>query len=400
MGYQPVIDSYESFTGASWTSRREVLCWGAGAELNLRIRGMGDEVEMAWHEASIGRERLEKYDQHHHKIDWAVYKENYSQEGRDDITSVNLLRTSQRQEDSSEYVVVGRASGRLQCLRLLPEEHESEVVAGYVTDNRPVRGATVSPSMEPLLAACLTDGTVAIYPVTHNKAEIEPLGPSPTPLHIYQINQAGIHATPLRRFGTSDAGITVYGDTSAPASTTPSSSIYSLTALPHSSPAGGSPGDLLLSGWYDGCIRQHDTRAPNPTTALYADPIDGASPIYSLLALGRERFIAGGARHSILKIFDLRMPGGKAYYAADLEACSPPTHSNALCCDYHYQGRYDRRDWNIFLHPPGPGFDKLGYRSDDEWGSAKAVLSSDDHTDLLALTETTNKAHYSPGYSD
>ncbi|KAA6410799.1 MAG: hypothetical protein FRX48_05109 [Lasallia pustulata] len=347
---------------------------------------------MAWQEASIGRERLEKYDQHHHKIDWAVYKENYSQEGRDDITSVNLLRTSQRQEDSSEYVVVGRASGGLQCLRLLPEEHESEVVAGYVTDNRPVRGATVSPSMEPLLAACLTDGTVAIYPVTHNKAEIEPLGeleiippdkpgrtwstrflskdrlavgigPSPTPLHIYQINQAGIHATPLRRFGTSDAGITVYGDTSAPGSTTPSSSIYSLTALPHSSPAGGSPGDLLLSGWYDGCIRQHDTRAPNPTTALYTDSIDGASPIYSLLALGRERFIAGGARHSILKIFDLRMPGGKAYYAADLEACSPPTHSNALCCDYHYQGRYDRRDWNIFLHPPGPGFDKLGRRS-------------------------------------
>ncbi len=407
MGYQPVIDSYESSTGASWTSRKEVLCWGAGAELILRRKGMGDEVERAWQEASIGRERLEKYDPHHHKIDWAVYKKKHLQEGRDDITSVNLLRTSQRPDDSSEYVIVGRASGGLECLRLLPEKHESPVVANYMTDDRPVRGATVSPSMEPLLAACLSDGTVAIYPITHNKAAVKPLGElqiippekpgrtwstrflsrdrlavgigqSTEPLHIYPINQADIPTKPLRKFGVEGADLTVYGDdTIHPISTFPSgsSSIYSLAPIAPSSQAGGAEGDIFLSGWYDGAVRLHDMRSPASCTAIYNDPIDVASPVYSLLALGRERFIAGGARHSILKIFDLRMAGGKAYYAADLESCSAQTSRNpptpapgggGVCCDWHYEVRFDRRDWNIFLNPRGPGFYKLGTRRSSE----------------------------------
>jgi len=42
------------------------------------------------------------------------------------------------------------------------------------------------------------------------------------------------------------------------------------------------------------------------------DPIDN-SKVYSLLSIGRERIIAGGARHSLLKVFDIRMPGGRAY---------------------------------------------------------------------------------------
>lgn len=405
MGYQPVIDSYESSTGAGWTSRKEVLCWGAGAELILRIKGMGDKVEKAWQEASIGREQLGKYDQHHHKVDWAVYKENHLREGRDDITSVNLLRTSQRPEDSSEYVVVGRASGGLQCLRLEPEKHESQVVANYMTDNRPVRGATVNPSAKPLLAACLSDGTVAIYPVTHDKVTIKPLGElevlppnkpgrtwstrflsrdrlavgigqSAEPLHIYHINQASISTKPIRKFGTGDADVTVYGDDSThlgSTSASDSSSVYSLAPISPSSQAGGSAGEILLSGWYDGAVRLHDMRSPASCTAIYNDPIDGASPVYSLLAFGRERFIAGGARHSILKIFDLRMPGGKAYYAADLETCSsrtsrnPPTPApSGLCCDYHFEMKHDRRDWNIFLNPRGPNFYKLGTRRSSE----------------------------------
>lgn len=37
------------------------------------------------------------------------------------------------------------------------------------------------------------------------------------------------------------------------------------------------------------------------------------SAIYSLLPLGRERFVAGASRYAMIKIFDLRMPGGKVY---------------------------------------------------------------------------------------
>ena len=407
MGYQPVIDSYESWLGGSWDARRETLCWGAGAELIIRVKSMGDMAEKAWQEASIGRERLEKFDQHHHKINWVVYKEDPLQEGRDDIASVNLLRPSQRQDDSSEYVIVGRASGGLECLRLVAEKHVSEVMARYITNDRPVRAASISSSTQPLLAACLSDGVVAIYPVVFDIDEVKPVGelalippekpgktwstrflsndrlavgfgPSTEPLHIYQIDQDGISKDPIRRFETETADIKVFGDEGihlGSSSASGASSVYSLAPIAPSSHAGGAEGEIFLSGWYNGAVRLHDMRSPSSCTAIYDDVIDVSSPIYSLLPLGRERFIAGGARHSIIKVFDLRMPGGKAYYAADLESCSsrtsrnPPTpapESSGVCCDYHYETKHSRRDWNVFLNPRGPNFYKLGTRRSSE----------------------------------
>lgn len=116
-------------------------------------------------------------------------------------------------------------------------------------------------------------------------------------------------------------------------------------------------------------------RSPSSCTATYQDPIDNFSAIYSLLPLGRERFIAGGARHAIMKVFDLRMAGGKAYYAVDLAPCStatsrtPPTPrplDRNLCCDFHYEHKHDRRDWNLFLNPRGPAYYRLGSRRSSE----------------------------------
>ena len=57
----------------------------------------------------------------------------------------------------------------------------------------------------------------------------------------------------------------------------------------------------------------HDLRAPTPFVQTYSDPLDAASAIYSLHPLGRERLLVGGARHNLLKIFDLRMSGGRVY---------------------------------------------------------------------------------------
>ena len=116
-------------------------------------------------------------------------------------------------------------------------------------------------------------------------------------------------------------------------------------------------------------------RSPSSCTATYQDPIDNLSAIYSLLPLGRERFIAGGARHAIMKVFDLRMAGGKAYYAVDLTACSPATSrkpptprplGSGVCCDFHYEHKHDRRDWNLFLNPRGPAYYRFGSRRSSE----------------------------------
>ena len=110
--------------------------------------------------------------------------------------------------------------------------------------------------------------------------------------------------------------------------------------------------DLLLYG------SLHDLRRAGPAAGVFRDPVDTFSPIYSLLSVGSERFIAGGGRHSIIKMFDLRMPGGKLYHATDVDPCSLPKNDLLKqkssdqwlsCCGYHYEAKKNRRDWNVFL---------------------------------------------------
>lgn len=104
----------------------------------------------------------------------------------------------------------------------------------------------------------------------------------------------------------------------------------------------------------------HDLRSPNSISTVFRDPVDTFSPIYSLLSVGTERFVAGGARHSIIKIFDLRMPGGKLYHAAGLASCSGASHNRSRksktekwlsCSEYNWESRHRRRGWNVFLRP-------------------------------------------------
>jgi hypothetical protein len=66
--------------------------------------------------------------------------------------------------------------------------------------------------------------------------------------------------------------------------------------------------------------RLYDRRAGCSSVHSFYDPVDSASPIYSLASFGQERFLAGSAR-SILKIFDFRN-GSKAYHYTDGLPCS------------------------------------------------------------------------------
>ena len=95
--------------------------------------------------------------------------------------------------------------------------------------------------------------------------------------------------------------------------------------------------------------------------ASFTDLVDVSSAIYSIITFGRERFVAGGARHSIMKVFDLRMPGGKLYYAAKLDACSAdtsfvdsaeaPSSSKSTCRNRHHRAT-NHQNWNVFLNVP------------------------------------------------
>ncbi|KAL8793585.1 MAG: hypothetical protein Q9195_003848 [Heterodermia aff. obscurata] len=361
MGYQSFIDSYERWTGGNWRSRHEVVTWGAGAELMMRSKKTGDLAEKEWH----SRERTQNHtflDQHHHMHDWFVYKEHGVIDGRDDITSVNLLRGV---GDGPERVLIGRANGTLDQVSISAPKASSMVLCTYATGGRPVRSATLNAAPRPILAACLADNAIALYPSDAIAKHIAPLdevtavppgapgrtwssrflcrnrlavghGPSDHPILVYEISQTGFSQAPLRTFD-------IQPDTAAEESNGPVStnsvhtSVYPIVPIDPSSAASGAEGDIFLSGGYDGNIRLHDLRSPASSTATFVDIIDNAA-IYSLLVFGRERFIAGSSEYAQLKVFDLRMPGGRMYdYADAIPSSSSPSSSNC----------------NIYLlHPP------------------------------------------------
>ncbi|MCJ1263689.1 hypothetical protein MMC22_003559 [Lobaria immixta] len=377
MGYQPILDSYEEWVGGNWNSRKQLVVWGAGSELFLRIKRMGEIHELVSEALSADGQPSSHLDQHHHRSSWATYSDSRFIEGRDDITSINLLPSLSGHDH--ELMVAGRASGDLSLLSVSTSGLQSRVVTEYATNRRPVRSATISKASDPLLAVCLSDSSLALYPIHPEDRYSKPfdattisvsdkpgklwsvrflrsdrlaigLGSSREPIHVYDVKPDGLSREPTRKFGFSSQS------TASPPKHPNSSSVYQFAPLAPSALAGGAEGEVFLSGGYDGNARLHDLRSPEPFTAVFSDIVDTSSAIYSLASFGRERFIVGGSQHCLLKIFDLRLPGGKVYYAADLDSCSSdpprgPGMTDPTCCQYHRDSRAKFRDCSIFLHP-------------------------------------------------
>ncbi|KAL9603320.1 MAG: hypothetical protein Q9179_002233 [Wetmoreana sp. 5 TL-2023] len=350
MGYQPVIDSYQTWTGSHWTSRREVVAWGAGAELVLRVKWMGpviEEQQRATHEHAD----MTEFDQHHHKSRWWRIKDTAHRDGPDDITAVMLLRDTQQPACRSEYIITGRANGELDMITIdhdTPGSWKRET--RFLHQGQSVRFASLSSAAEPLLAACLGDRTIAIYLVTVGKDCIEPLktieldsserncrswstvflrpdrlavglGPCTKPIRVFGVGSNATSSQPIRTFFVDQ------GSKEDARKWT----IYSLAPLPRSSGACRSEGDLFLSGGYDGIIRLHDLRSPRSYVSTFIDPVDTFSAVYSLLPLGCGRFLAGSANHSLLKVFSTRTALEKLCqcdsslgYPAELVTCEEP----------------------------------------------------------------------------
>lgn len=62
----------------------------------------------------------------------------------------------------------------------------------------------------------------------------------------------------------------------------------------------------------------------------------------------------------MVKVFDLRLPGGKVYHAADLDPCNSSKSAaissiasseatSPFCCQYHRDARWNRHDYSLFL---------------------------------------------------
>jgi WD40 repeat protein len=384
MGYQPVIDSYEESSGSAWDARKQVLAWSAGSELVLRVKEMGGK--------SLVPERRGTYsylDHYVHRTRWFTYKPPKAMEGRDDITCMKLLSGPYRAGNSSgsatEHVILGTASGNLHLSHLeLDRSSYNTLGSVFKTDRRHVRSADLSPNDQQILAACLADTSIVLYkvpeylysaPEDHERISpccertllLQPgkshriwstkflsdgllalgLGPSAKPLHVYQITNEGLSKDPVRKFSMDATAWECDDRVAVPKPTKEkTTSVYPMIPLPWSSTAGHAPGEVFLSGCYDGIIRVHDMRSRSAFESTYFDPADDGA-IYSLQTLGRERLAAGSSRHSIIKFFDLRVAGGRVYHYTDLGS-GTADRLQSLRISTREVGR---SGWNLFLNP-------------------------------------------------
>ena len=276
MGFTPVIDSYEAWYAGDWTSRKEVVAWGAGAALCMRSKIMGKN-ERHGRQTSDNRS-LKGTNAHGQMYAYANYNEKGAIEGLDDITSVNLL--PQQSLDDPEQVIIGRASGGLALINISTETSQSDVLTLYDTLGRPVRSTATELRSTALLAACLSDSTVALYPITSTSSPICPisqipadpsnqsriwssrflgtdrlivgLGPSQEPLHVYDIGRGEIKPESVRTLDLRDYSAQARTDLPGDNALRSATSVYSLASIDASSSAGRAEGDVFLSGAHDG----------------------------------------------------------------------------------------------------------------------------------------------------
>lgn len=389
MDYQPSIDSYEEIFGA-WNERRETLAWSTGTQIILRIKDAGANIERIRKEEQQLKQQPDptwNYDSFQHLNSWLTYKIPDSSEGRDDITSLKLLRPHQR-EMGVEDIIFGTASGRLSLMSVSPERCEtSEQI--YETSRRAVGSISVSSSASPLFATTLGDTTLAVYSANHDTCSTDPvealtqvdpiipgaqhgrlwscnflsanrvavgLGPSYEPIQVYQIGPDGFLSTPLRAFNLESKYWQGIRTNLNPQRNT---SVYPILPIPSHSVGGSEAGNTFLSGGYDGIIRIHDLRSPRGFESMFWDPTNDSS-IYSLAAQGLERIVAGVSMHSMIKVFDLRFSGLHPYHTTTLRSSKPKTsHGRDLAINNIVNDAKDSAaahsgGWNLYLNPRTP----------------------------------------------
>jgi WD40 repeat protein len=377
IGYTPKMSVYEEI-GARWNSRREILAFTAGAEICIRDK-------------KTHRDGLEN-------VRWKTYRPVSAYEGRDDFTTLHLIDPVYSGTRDSLALITGTANGDLWHV-IIPESQKDDVhIRYFATQGLPVRDSSLlgGPGEQDLLAANLGDSTISLYPVHQDADKIAPwctinvppptstngdrkrhhrvwstqflsekhlaagIGISDEPILIFSLTPSGIEQDPIRRFG-------LQNDNSAQSSidlpqpgalaSKHASSIYPIVPLPIANAFNAETyhdSNVFLSGAYDGIIRLHDLRSDRHVEQEYVDPTDDSS-IYSLLPRGQEKLFAGSARHSLLKVFDLRL-GSKCY--SYLDAMNPSLQQQQQQ-QQQQPNKLTRKskDWNLFLKSSrsGPG---------------------------------------------
>lgn len=340
-------------------------------------------------------------------------------EGRHDVTALKIVKgghvgTAGRTVD--ERVVVGRAMGELSLLRL-GRAGGQVVEQAFQTGAATVASLDCTAGEEPIIVAGLDNDRLALFQGKSSAECAVPMSEVRCPRRessdatcriwsttflqdkglvvgrgqcaegialVYGIRPEGMTAEPVRSFGTGGVGQS-------------KTAVYPVATFAESSASDASSTDIFLSGGYDGLIRLHDMRSPLDCVSTIEDPVDSA-PIFSLATVGRERAVAGGGIFNLLKFFDLRMTGGRAYSYLNLESCATASG-------------IERPGWNLFGHSKQRGSLQSPIYSisrPSHWstsifaGMENQVLhlnmssANDAHPDPMFKPQYNRHGHYSP----
>lgn len=361
MGFTPVIDSFEIFSGDAWCSRRRIVTWGAGAQLVYGGNDLTSSFSGLTPQPAVSNDGA---------MGWTMYREEGTVEGRDDISIVKLLQGEGAQ---SQEIVLGRTSGDLAKLAFESERRRFQRQNTFETRNRPVRAADTN--SRGVMAAGLSEASLALYLTRSPDRKIDPLvsedhldttrhsqiwatrflndnqlvvglGPSTEPIRIIDITQ-GLGRSVIQKIRKPPMPLKSNrkGDLCP-------LSIYCINSLPASSVAGHG---ICMSGGHDSIVRLHDFRCENTVVAKYEDSVDFAA-IYSLISFSDTKVVAGGGTHNLIKLFDLRLPGAGSQYHADVQVCASDScgdvsdrQSLASNPDKH-PSQMGNSAWNVFLN--------------------------------------------------
>lgn len=343
-GFMPVIDSYE--TGETGDDR-EVLAWGAGGRLRVRI---SKRKSVQWSSLCFAE------DSNPHT----------------DILDLRLLRPQQNRNRFGESVFIRRANRELALLNGMPEQDQWVTTSTYtVRPDVAIECVDVSETADPLLAVC-NSASIQLFPIHTSQAQSRPASVVPIAEDATKhrmrcakfISSSQIAVAPQFLTGLQAAPIEVFNVAESNLVTTPLHSVENLVMnkpipgrvtgrisanvlakVDAGQANSGNQGDLLLSGWSDGLVRLYDLRAGQSPLREFSDPVDNGQ-IFSLLPIGHERFLAGSHQNGCLKTFDMRMDG-RVYDYTRVGSSSAPQHRRSSFTPKALSR--PSRDINIFL---------------------------------------------------
>lgn len=157
-----------------------MLAWGAGAELVIRIKDLGqkdnESLDPGEKTGSLHRNGSHFYGSPYDSAEWFVYNDLHGVDSWDDISGVHLLGASQLQNTATddEDIIYGRRNGAIVRMSLSAPEKSVTTQKHYVTGGRKLDYTDISTGPDTVLAAALDRKSIAFFRVDEEGDEIQP----------------------------------------------------------------------------------------------------------------------------------------------------------------------------------------------------------------------------------